>query len=134
MLDAQKLPSQALEALLAFWQRQAGAHCRAGASSRLAIGPVVGFVWRTVTTSDLVKNECYSRILTLPIVVVWIVVVCVCVCVCVCDLVGSNHNFGGIYHLHLHGNKENDSPYLNLIEKSQISYYFKHDLIRVCAG
>jgi hypothetical protein len=27
MLDAQKLPSQTLEALLAFWQQRAGAHC-----------------------------------------------------------------------------------------------------------
>jgi hypothetical protein len=51
MLDAQKLPSQTLEALLAFWQQLAGAHCRAGASRRLTIGPAVGFEWRTVTAS-----------------------------------------------------------------------------------
>jgi hypothetical protein len=28
MLDAQNLPSQTLQALLAFWQQHAGAHCR----------------------------------------------------------------------------------------------------------
>jgi hypothetical protein len=35
MLDAQKLPSRTLEALLAFWQQHAGAHCRAGTSRRM---------------------------------------------------------------------------------------------------
>jgi hypothetical protein len=49
MLDAQKLTSQTLEALLAFWQQHAGAHCRAGASRRLTVGLAVGFEWRTVT-------------------------------------------------------------------------------------
>jgi hypothetical protein len=53
MLDAQKLPSQTLEALPAFWQQHAGAHCRAGASRRLRIGPTVGFEWRTVTATVL---------------------------------------------------------------------------------
>jgi hypothetical protein len=53
MLDAQKLLSQTLEALLAFWQQRAGEHCRAGASRRLTIGPAVGFEWRTVTASEL---------------------------------------------------------------------------------
>jgi hypothetical protein len=53
MLDAQKLLSQTLEALLAFWQQHAGAHCRAGASRRLTIGPTVGFEWRTITASEL---------------------------------------------------------------------------------
>jgi hypothetical protein len=53
MLDAQKLPSQTLEALLAFWQQHAGAHCHAGASRRLTIGPAVGFEWCTVTASEL---------------------------------------------------------------------------------
>jgi hypothetical protein len=53
MLDAQKLLSQTLKALLAFWQQHAGAHCRAGASRRLTIGPAVGFEWRTVTASEL---------------------------------------------------------------------------------
>jgi hypothetical protein len=53
MLDAQKLPSQTLDALLAFWQQRAGAHCRAGASRRLTIGAAVGFEWRTVTASEL---------------------------------------------------------------------------------
>jgi hypothetical protein len=53
MLHAQKLPSQTLEALLAFWQQHAGAHCRAGASRRLTVGPAVGFEWRTVTASEL---------------------------------------------------------------------------------
>jgi hypothetical protein len=53
MLDSQKLPSQTLEALLAFWQQRAGAHCRAEASRRLTVGPAVGFEWRTVTASEL---------------------------------------------------------------------------------
>jgi hypothetical protein len=53
MLNAQKLPSQTLEALLAFCQQHAGAHCRAGASRRLIIGPTVGFEWSTVTASEL---------------------------------------------------------------------------------
>jgi hypothetical protein len=53
MLDAQTLPSQTLEALLAFWQQHAGAHCRAGESRRLTRGPAVGFELRTVTASEL---------------------------------------------------------------------------------
>jgi hypothetical protein len=53
MLDAQKLPSQTLEALLVFWQQRAGAHCRAGASRRLTKCPAVGFEWCTVTSSEL---------------------------------------------------------------------------------
>jgi hypothetical protein len=56
MLDAQKLPSQTLEALLAFWQQHAGAHCRARASRRLIIDLAVGFEWRTVTASELHKT------------------------------------------------------------------------------
>jgi hypothetical protein len=58
MLDAQKLPSETLEALLAFWQQHADAHCRAGASRRLTIGPAVGFEWRTVTASIVVIFTC----------------------------------------------------------------------------
>jgi hypothetical protein len=46
MLDAQKLPSQTLEALLAFWQQHAGTHCRAGAPWLLKIGPAISFEWR----------------------------------------------------------------------------------------
>jgi hypothetical protein len=53
MLNTQKLSSQTLEALLAFWQQRAGAHCRAGASRRLTIGPAVDFEWRAVTASEL---------------------------------------------------------------------------------
>jgi hypothetical protein len=43
MLDAQKLHSQTLKELLAFWQQHVGAHCHAGASIGLTIGPTVGF-------------------------------------------------------------------------------------------
>jgi hypothetical protein len=53
MLDAQKLPSQTLEELLAFWQQHAGVHCHAGASLGLTIGPAVGFEWRATATSEL---------------------------------------------------------------------------------
>jgi hypothetical protein len=53
MLDAQKLLSQTLEALLTFWQQHAGAHCCAGASRHLTIGPAVGYEWRNVTASVL---------------------------------------------------------------------------------
>jgi hypothetical protein len=44
IVDAQKLPSQTLEALLVFWQQRAGADCRAEASRRLTVGPAVGWV------------------------------------------------------------------------------------------
>jgi hypothetical protein len=53
MLDAQKLTSQTLEALLVFWQQHAGVHRRAGASRRLTVGPAVGFEWHTITASEL---------------------------------------------------------------------------------
>jgi hypothetical protein len=64
MLDAQKLPSQTLEALLAFWQQHAGAHCRAGASRRLTIGPAVDFEWRTVTASRVSQHD--SALMVVP--------------------------------------------------------------------
>jgi hypothetical protein len=50
VLDAQKLPSQTLEELLAFWQQQVGVHCHAGASLCLKIGPTVGFEWHAAAT------------------------------------------------------------------------------------
>jgi hypothetical protein len=52
MLDAQKLPSQTLEALLAFWQQHAGAHCLAEESRRLTIGPAVSFERRAAAASE----------------------------------------------------------------------------------
>jgi hypothetical protein len=53
MLDAQKFSSQTLEELLAFWQQHAGAHCRAGASLSLTIGPTASFEWHTAAASEL---------------------------------------------------------------------------------
>jgi hypothetical protein len=53
MLDAQRLLSQTLEELLAFWQQHAGAHCRTGASLRLTVGPAVGFEWLAASASVL---------------------------------------------------------------------------------
>jgi hypothetical protein len=64
MLDAQKLPSQTLEALLAFWQQHASAHYRAGASRHLTIGPAVDFEWCTVTASRVAQYD--SALMVVP--------------------------------------------------------------------
>jgi hypothetical protein len=53
MLDVQKLPSQTLKELLAFWQQHAGTHCRAEASLCLTVDPAVGLECRAAATSEL---------------------------------------------------------------------------------